>query len=189
MRLQCNVCGAKSGAVETLPPSAKELQMLRFFRSEHDATCGIPTGLSSAVGEETFAKNVGPFGSEKPPPVSVRKPHGHFEYTGPYGEMEEGDTLSCCHCRKHHMVRVGTVQNFGWCARCAAYTCGTPECEPCVPFEARLVNEESGKPRLSPLQPKILVPEGAVLPAYLNHTITTPGGLLLPAPEVNDGPA
>src|SRR5258708_1244963 len=97
-RLQCDICGEKSIAVDN--PNLltqKEHQAIREFVAQHEATCAV----GSTSKEPRYIKQVGPFGSEKPEPQSVLKPHGHFEYIGPYGEQQHGDTLQCAHCPHH----------------------------------------------------------------------------------------
>lgn len=101
---------------------------------------------------------MGAFGAVKGNPKSARKPHGHFERTGPYGELESGDTLSCCHCRAHWEVRVGSGKTRGWCMACNAYTCGRPLCDICVPYERQLDNVDAGRPVLTPMPPSVSVP-------------------------------
>lgn len=164
-RLQCNVCGAKSRSVETPQAlSAVERDALIDFRAEHRETCG-DTVEDTTSAESQNVVHVGPFGSAKPPPVSARKPHGYFEYTGPYGEIQNGDTLSCCHCRAHWEVRLGSGRVRGYCAKCNAYTCGRAACDECIPYEQRLDNCDAGLPELTPRAAQILVPQ-------------TPAGLL-----------
>ena len=154
LRLQCNLCGDKSIAVESLPPTAKEQQAVDEFRLQHEATCGF-----DSIGRQTPPTQCGPFGSIKPEPHSALKPHGHAEYTGPYGEIQEVDTISCCHCRRHMEVRSGFDRARGFCMKCNAITCGSPRCAECRPHEHQLENVERGLPALSPQSPKILVPE------------------------------
>lgn len=172
LRLQCDICGEKSGAVASLPPSALEAAMLAEFRRAHDATCArhdrvnFPAGATSVEppAEVLARAQVGPFGRPKPPPRSAPRPHGHFEYTGPYGERLLGDTLQCCHCQKHWEVRAGSGRTRGWCYRCAASTCGHPACDECVPREQRIENLAAGRPERAPRAPQAPVPG---LPAAL----------------------
>jgi hypothetical protein len=155
-RIECTVCGARSEPVRDprlITPA--ENDMLVAFQQLHT---------------QLHAPQCGPFGSERPDPVSVRKPHGHTHRTGPYGEEQECDTLSCPHCRCHLEVREGTLEQMGWCNKCGAKTCGKPECVPCIPFEVRLLNVERGLPRLTP--PPVM--SGAVL---LERKADNDGGL------------
>jgi hypothetical protein len=160
-RLQCDVCGAKSILVDN-PKSvtARELQALMEFRVEHDANCGndIAAFPAGAVSQEVPVQHVGPFGSPKPEPIALRRPHGHFERTGPYGEIEQGDTISCVHCRRHYESRVGLDRQLGWCGRCMGPTCGRTECQVCVPYEQRLDNCDAGLPELTQRADAVMVP-------------------------------
>lgn len=141
-RLQCNICGAKSIGVETLPPSNKEGEAIVEFQREHFINCASSDSIvypNGVVSPETLKyKAVGSFGSDKRPLKSILKPHGHVEMTGPYGEQQTGDTLSCCHCRKHWIVRVGSEKVRGFCRNCMGYTCGNIHCDVCVPYEQKL---------------------------------------------------
>lgn len=60
------------------------------------------------------------------------------------GPLVEADTLQCVHCGKHWIVRPGSGIERSFCKRCMGVLCGSPECEPCVPFEARLEIVEGG---------------------------------------------
>lgn len=154
VRLQCDVCKEKSVAVENpAAVSPEERLAVAAFKAAHDASCRASNVIAVAP-----QNTCGPFGAAKPAPLSARKPHGHFHRTGPYGEQEEGDTLSCCHCRRHFEVRAGSGKTRGWCSQCAAVTCGLPACDTCLPFEARLANAEAGRPILMPLPASVLVP-------------------------------
>lgn len=165
VKLECIVCGARSRPVSGWPLSGRDEQMLAEFRAEHDATCAAAGGtIHPAPPDELLrAAQVGPFGRDKPPPVSVLSPHGHFEYTGPYGEIQEGDTLSCCHCTRHWEVRLGSGRLRGWCSKCQAHTCGSPLCDVCIPRDQRLDNILAGKPELAPRPAMALV--GGDVPA------------------------
>lgn len=89
---------------------------------------------------------------------SLRKPSGHVEISGPFGELRRGDTLKCTHCQFSWIVSSGSGKVRGFCSNCAGYTCGKPECGPCVHFERRLENLEAGRPELTPMSSSILVP-------------------------------
>lgn len=96
-------------------------------------------------------------------PKAVRQPDGYSKTTGPYGEVFDCDTLSCCHCGFTWEVVVGSGIERGVCHKCStmtrvAYTCGKPECDVCIPFEQRLDNLEHGRDMLAPRPPLILVP-------------------------------
>jgi hypothetical protein len=67
---------------------------------------------------------------------------GYLIITGPDG-TQEADTLQCCHCNAHYVVRPGSGKRRGWCALCAGTTCGKPACVPCIPFERKLDAQEA----------------------------------------------
>jgi len=52
--------------------------------------------------------------------------------------QRHSDTLQCRHCQAHWEVIPGSGQKRGWCMRCKGPTCGRPECDPCIPSEAKL---------------------------------------------------
>lgn len=56
------------------------------------------------------------------------------------------DTVQCCHCGGHFVVRPGSGRRRGFCCRCGHATCGSERCDVCVPHEAWLENQEQGKP-------------------------------------------
>ena len=84
---------------------------------------------------------------------------GYYVLSGPGGE-ESGETRSCCHCQALwvYRPRTGSGIRRGFCPLCMAMTCGRPECDPCVPVEARLENIEAGRPELTPR--RLIVPGG-----------------------------
>jgi hypothetical protein len=92
-------------------------------------------------------------------PLSHRKASGLFQFTGWYGEIQEGETLSCVHCQATWIVQKGSGKMRGFCQRCMGYVCG-PACADCVPAERRWENSEAGRPELTPPPAMILVPEG-----------------------------
>lgn len=65
------------------------------------------------------------------------------------GNREVADTVQCCHCGKHHVVKDAILRaslgGMGFCAQCNHVTCGTVECQPCVPQEVQLENREKGR--------------------------------------------
>lgn len=162
-RLQCDVCGEKSEPV-TYPYSLNDLVVLANFRSRHDRCVNRRLVVVQPLPQ------VGAFGSVKAVPVHVRKPHGHFAITGPYGEGQEGETLSCCHCGKHWEVRKGSGIDRGFCQNCMGYVCG-PNCYDCIPVEQRLANIEAGRPILTPRTPSILVPESHLFEPETSHAV------------------
>ena len=52
--------------------------------------------------------------------------------------LQEGQTLSCCHCQRTWAVRPGSGRQRGWCLRCNAPTCGGPACLTCLPWERQM---------------------------------------------------
>lgn len=171
LRLQCNVCGARSATVASMPPTALEGEMLAGFRAQHDATCAVGIGFpNGATSVEMPIIPCGPFGSDKPEPVSTLRPHGYFEYTGPYGETQVGETLSCCHCSTHWEVRKGSGKRRGYCAACGESTCGEPACDECWPRGLREWNAVHGLPERTRPPLLVAVPE---LPPDLTHLRTT----------------
>lgn len=47
-------------------------------------------------------------------------------------------TQMCCHCGGHFQMVKGSGKRRGFCMKCMKITCGAPECDPCIPLEARL---------------------------------------------------
>lgn len=64
----------------------------------------------------------------------TRKPHGSILIDG----EEVANTMQCCHCDAHYILRRGSGVKRGWCRNCGQVTCGRPQCDPCVPFMRRL---------------------------------------------------
>lgn len=89
--------------------------------------------------------------------INHRKVSGHIEVTGLWGELTTGFTYSCCHCQATWIYQKGSGRLRGWCQRCNGYVCG-PTCVECVPIERRLDNIEAGRPELTPLPARVLVP-------------------------------
>jgi len=54
------------------------------------------------------------------------------------------DTLQCVHCQHTWIPIRGSGKERGFCMRCHGPTCGTKECDRCVPFELKLELEEAG---------------------------------------------
>lgn len=92
-------------------------------------------------------------------PLAHRKASGLFQFTGWYGEIQEGETLSCVHCQHTWIVQKGSGKMRGFCQRCMGYVCG-PACADCIPAERRWENSEAGRPELTPPPAMILVPDG-----------------------------
>jgi len=70
-----------------------------------------------------------------------RKPNGYIIIDG----QEVAHTLQCCHCGIHFISIRGSGKIRGKCMRCSGVTCGAVPCDVCVPFEAKLEYEETGK--------------------------------------------
>jgi hypothetical protein len=71
------------------------------------------------------------------------------------------DTYRCRHCTRHWIHTKETAQRRGFCSRCAGPVCGNDDCAGlCLPYEARLENVEAGRPELTPLPARIVVPDG-----------------------------
>ena len=66
------------------------------------------------------------------------KPSGYIIVDG----QEVAHTLRCCHCQCHFVSVRGSGHIRGHCLRCDAITCGRPECDTCMPWEARIEQEE-----------------------------------------------
>ena len=47
-------------------------------------------------------------------------------------------THQCPHCSGHFVMRRGSGTRRGWCTACLAVTCGSEECDVCVPVEEKL---------------------------------------------------
>lgn len=74
------------------------------------------------------------------------------------------DTVMCCHCGRHWLVRPGSGKRRGICLNCGGITCGKKKCDKCVPLEQRLENWEAGRDEdYRPIRAS--VPEG--VPAIL----------------------
>lgn len=67
----------------------------------------------------------------------MKKISGNFIISDDRG-IHEGETMMCCHCGKHWVRQVGSGTDRGFCMKCMQVTCGTKECDDCVPFEARI---------------------------------------------------
>ena len=62
---------------------------------------------------------------------------GYILITEP-GKTIEHDTLQCCHCGQHFIVRHGSGTVRGFCTKCNKVTCGSPACLNCVPYEKQI---------------------------------------------------
>jgi hypothetical protein len=70
---------------------------------------------------------------------SAIRPHGYISVVGD-GPTVEYDTLQCCHCGGHFIVRPGSGTRRGFCMRCKAVTCGGVNCWECKPYQ-KLIDE------------------------------------------------
>lgn len=76
--------------------------------------------------------------------ASARSPHGGMTFDGPMGHMER-DTVQCCHCGMHWMVEPGSGKIRGFCLKCMQVTCGSANCQACIPTERKLdIHEQKG---------------------------------------------
>ena len=64
----------------------------------------------------------------------VRKPHGSIQLDG----QEVAVTLQCPHCGGHFVSRTGSGVKRSYCLKCAAVTCGGPQCRECNPWEKQM---------------------------------------------------
>lgn len=95
--------------------------------------------------------------------LTSRKASGTVYTMGFWGELAEGQTLSCCHCQFTRVLKKGSGQVWHWCGSCAGYHCGGTQCRECVPIELRLENLEAGRPMLTPSPQRILIPANVEL--------------------------
>jgi len=91
---------------------------------------------------------------------TCRKASGYFQETGLWGELKDGETLSCCHCGGIWILQKGSGKARGFCQQCDRVHCGGPTCWECIPYEARIENLEAGRPELTPRPTKVFIPEG-----------------------------
>lgn len=52
--------------------------------------------------------------------------------------IQVSSTHQCCHCGGHFEMRKGSGRRRGFCMKCMRLTCGAHECDPCVPWEAKM---------------------------------------------------
>lgn len=67
------------------------------------------------------------------------KRHGYVTVCDPGSDkmLDEADTIQCCHCGGHFVVRPGSGTERGFCTRCNGFVCGR-QCVECVPTELYL---------------------------------------------------
>ena len=60
------------------------------------------------------------------------------------GHNIEQETRQCIHCGKHWVYQPGSgqVNTRGFCLKCFGMTCGSVECDQCIPFEKWLERQE-----------------------------------------------
>jgi len=63
-----------------------------------------------------------------------KKPSGTILMDG----KEVGHTMQCKHCGNHYLSIRGSGRRRGFCMFCFGVTCGRAQCDPCIPFEAKL---------------------------------------------------
>ncbi len=56
--------------------------------------------------------------------------------------QEVASTLQCGHCGRHFVSIKGSGRRRGFCLRCDKVTCGSPQCDICIPFEKQLETME-----------------------------------------------
>lgn len=75
---------------------------------------------------------------------TTRRPGGVIILTDAGGNVVEHDTVQCCHCGNHWVVKPGSGAVRGWCVKCQARHCGSQGCMECLTFEKRLDLFEKG---------------------------------------------
>lgn len=75
--------------------------------------------------------------------IILRHAHSYAVLTAADGTRQEYDRLSCCHCKVFWTVQPGSGNQRGYCTMCSAVTCGAVACQPCVPFEKKLLALEA----------------------------------------------
>lgn len=78
-------------------------------------------------------------------PLYERKASGFIIMDDGSGPVETAATLMCAHCGNHWIVIKGSGRKRGFCLKCMAVTCGSPQCDTCVPFEKRLEKLEQSQ--------------------------------------------
>jgi hypothetical protein len=69
---------------------------------------------------------------------TARNPHGAVTRGDVKGKEISVDTIQCCHCGGHFEIVKGSGKRRGFCLGCQSMTCGSSECDPHIPFEAKL---------------------------------------------------
>ena len=65
----------------------------------------------------------------------------YAKWTTPQGTTER-DLLRCCHCQVQWYVKPGSGNTRGWCGLCAQPTCGSLNCQNCIPFMKKIEAQE-----------------------------------------------
>lgn len=76
------------------------------------------------------------------PENSVLRPHSLIIVTDESGKETVTDCVQCVHCQAVMRIVKGSGRKRGFCMKCHGPTCGTEECQKCVPVEAGLEAEE-----------------------------------------------
>lgn len=82
--------------------------------------------------------------------ATVRNPHGQVTRGDEHGNVITADSLRCCHCGGHFEMVRGSGKRRGFCLGCQAITCGAPDCDPHIPFEAKLEHAEGRTTSFTP---------------------------------------
>jgi hypothetical protein len=56
--------------------------------------------------------------------------------------QETGETRQCVHCGRHWIWQHGSGRVRGYCMNCGGITCGSQECNVCVPWQKKMEIEE-----------------------------------------------
>ena len=67
-------------------------------------------------------------------PQYESKPSGYIIIDG----QEVGHTKQCPHCNQHFLSVRGSGKIRGYCTLCKTVTCGSPACDICIPYEAKM---------------------------------------------------
>lgn len=62
------------------------------------------------------------------------------------GAEQQIDVVQCAHCQRIWAYQAGSGRKRGWCTRCNAMTCGSDDCDICVPWQQLLANMAAGMP-------------------------------------------
>lgn len=60
------------------------------------------------------------------------------------GPAQHHDIVQCCHCQRVWVYQRGSGIERGWCMRCNGITCGSHDCDVCVPAEQMLASMGAG---------------------------------------------